>query len=164
MFVPKTPLGRGLALSALVGVGGLGWTSYRLLFAQPVRARYSQICKISIARFTSHLPSLFPSSQQPQVWEKHVVPHGPLVPLAGNLWQVLLATRVSCRVRQPACQPQARLCGTGMSTGDRSSGVQVRRGDEEHGRLSPSSLRRNSRRQHRATGCCPHLCCQLHND
>ena len=98
MFVPKTPLGRGLALSALVGVGGLGWTSYRLLFAQPVRARYSQICKISIARFTSHLPSLFPSSQQPQVWEKHVVPHGPLVPLAGNLWQVLLATRVSCRV------------------------------------------------------------------
>jgi hypothetical protein len=22
------------------------------------------------------------------VWEKHVVPHGPLVPLAGNLWQV----------------------------------------------------------------------------
>jgi hypothetical protein len=37
MFVPRTAAGRGLALSALVGVGGLGWTTYRILYFQPVR-------------------------------------------------------------------------------------------------------------------------------
>jgi len=78
---------RSLAIAAVASVGGCGWVTYKLIFYNP-----------------------------PADWAQHVVPHGPLVELAPNLWQVtgrvdahsdsLMRNMVIFRMPRPTPAPQ----------------------------------------------------------